>query len=582
MDALLAEFLALPADGRTAWLEALDPERFAELQAALTAHVDSLLADDAAGVEDLSAAADARDAVQGEDTRRAEAAASAAAERDAARARLLGTDSTGEQTVEPDLTEQPADEGTEPVEPVGQPTPIREEAGEPVAASAPVTNVPARPSPLPAVAAAAGRPAPRRAAAPQPRGALVAAADVRNISAGTTLNREQLVQVMTDKVNSLGVRTMQPGAERVALAASLVTEYPADRTLGVDPQVNGLRMESFAREAAKPGALTAAGGLCAPLAADYSLLTLNTDERPVRDGLPQMGVTRGGVRYVPPRRLADVTNGFGVWTVADDESAIDGDPTKSRARLACQDEVEVLLYAVYQRIVFGNMNARAYPEQVDQDLSVLAAAHARLAERSLLGAIKAKGKAVSTAKLLGASRDLLAQLDVACAYLRDQHRLASNSPLEVILPRHVRALMRADLTRQMPTDLQGQPMAVTDAQLDEHLSRRGVTPIISLETAATASGAAFPTQGTGTALVDFPDTVEWDLFPAGSFQYLDGGEITFGAVRDSTLNATNDYEMFGESFEAVAFRGVESLHVTSTVQPDGSAAGLVATSAVDL
>ena len=42
------------------------------------------------------------------------------------------------------------------------------------------------------------------------------------------------------------------------------------------------------------------------------------------------------------------------------------------------------------------------------------------------------------------------------------------------------------------------------------------------------------------------------LFPEGTFLHLDGGSLELGIVRDSTLNSTNDYQVFGETFENVA------------------------------
>jgi hypothetical protein len=51
--------------------------------------------------------------------------------------------------------------------------------------------------------------------------------------------------------------------------------------------------------------------------------------------------------------------------------------------------------------------------------------------------------------------------------------------------------------------------------------------------------------------------------------YLDAGVLELGIVRDSTLNSTNDYQIFGESFENVAFLGIESLKVTTPVCATG-------------
>lgn len=70
----------------------------------------------------------------------------------------------------------------------------------------------------------------------------------------------------------------------------------------------------------------------------------------------------------------------------------------------------------------------------------------------------------------------------------------------------------------------------------------------------------------------------WNLFVDGTFQRLDSGTLDIGVVRDSTLDATNDYEIFSEVFEGVAFRGVEALTLISPVLPNGASAGTIATS----
>ena len=63
----------------------------------------------------------------------------------------------------------------------------------------------------------------------------------------------------------------------------------------------------------------------------------------------------------------------------------------------------------------------------------------------------------------------------------------------------------------------------------------------------------------------------------GSFQFLDGGRLDLGVVRDSVLDATNDYETFVEPLEGIAFRGNEVYQVQSTILPTGGSAGSVAT-----
>lgn len=59
---------------------------------------------------------------------------------------------------------------------------------------------------------------------------------------------------------------------------------------------------------------------------------------------------------------------------------------------------------------------------------------------------------------------------------------------------------------------------------------------------------------------------------------LDGGVLDIGVVRDTIGDATNDFEVFHEVFEGVAYRGVEALQVVSTVRANGLSAGTVSTS----
>lgn len=85
---------------------------------------------------------------------------------------------------------------------------------------------------------------------------------------------------------------------------------------------------------------------------------------------------------------------------------------------------------------------------------------------------------------------------------------------------------------------------------------------------ATAGAAAqWPGQSADGSFV-----LGWLLFAEGSFQFLDGGRLDLGVVRDSVLDATNDYETFVETFEGIAFRGVEAYQVQSTVVPTGASA----------
>jgi hypothetical protein len=126
--------------------------------------------------------------------------------------------------------------------------------------------------------------------------------------------------------------------------------------------------------------------------------------------------------------------------------------------------------------------------------------------------------------------------------------------------------MGADLTLSMPGD---NTIGLGINEINGYLASANVSLVESLDSDLFASQS-----GSGAALVEFPDTFTWYLFAEGSFIFLDGGTLDLGIIRDSGLVGTNDYKMFVETFEGVAFVGTESLKITSTINVNGVAAAL--------
>ena len=107
-------------------------------------------------------------------------------------------------------------------------------------------------------------------------------------------------------------------------------------------------------------------------------------------------------------------------------------------------------------------------------------------------------------------------------------------------------------------------------QVIDILRLGGVVPAFYLDSPSTGTSQGFSDQAPGT-LDGFPNDVQWALYLEGAFLHLDSGVLELGIVRDSSLNSTNDYQVFGETFENVARIGPEqaALWVTSTVCPTG-------------
>ena len=389
-------------------------------------------------------------------------------------------------------------------------------------------------------------------------------------------SREKLAEFLAEVINS----------GKHGVCASAFWDYPEERQLtSADAWENTRKLEAVT----SPQALVATGGVCLPVNVDYAVPTWVTPERPIRDALPAFQANRGGLRYVQAPDIGSWLSASGIWTAATDASP--GAATKPVVTMACGAEQLVYLQAVSTRWGFGNMQGRFAPEQIAAAMDLGMAGQARVAEQSLLNLIaSACVQTVTTPAAstgLGATRDLISALAEGEAGFRDSHRLGNETVLTAILPRWVRGLIRADLARQIgvaETDTLNH-LAVTDEQIDQLFEPFNIRPIWHLDgqtTSAPGLGSSvsqsFPIQGTGSIL-KFPTQVVWYLFPEGAMQYLDGGRLDLGVVRDSTLDATNDYEVFNEQLESVAFRGFSSgaIQYISTISATGASTGTVTT-----
>jgi hypothetical protein len=460
--------------------------------------------------------------------------------------------------------------------------------------------------------------------------------------------------------------------------------YPADRILGNNVEDNFSKIEKVTA----PSALTASGGLCAPLETLYDIEVVGSAARPVRDSLAKFGVDRGGIEFRPNTSAAAAVYGAGVWTLDDDAADLS---TKGCYVVPCNGTEQAVIEAIYLCLEFGNISSMFDPETTKANVEQGLIAHARLAENRLLSKMAAGSKLLTGAQVVGATRDILVNLDKSIAYYKNRHRLDSAVNLTFMLPGWVKSLMRADIARQMAAGDWMSALALADSEIDGWFSRRNVSPVWHMDgpagtdevqtvtitgtptgggftltyngqttasiaynataasvksaltalsnledvdvqvaggpgpgtpytvtfgggatdgrnvsqmttantftggtspaiavTTTTGGGGAITVNGAsiasqtydnataGSAIPGFPDQIDSLLFPTGSWLFLDGGALDLGLVRDSGLNARNRYRQFSETFEGVAYRGIESLRLVMSVQPTGSAVGTTA------
>lgn len=513
---------------------------------------------------------------------------------------------------DPDQPEQPAEGEEQPEQPPEPETeqPVEQPAGgeqpqeqnETAAEAAPTSQE------QPVAAAASNPPigsigreaAPARPAAPQPQVAITAAADVSGFTAGASLQPEQVGDAFANRMRSLAAIKGRAGnGEMVPVVTLTASGVPDDRQLvRNDWATNTRRMEAVA----SPRAVVAAGGLCAPLAIDYSYGTIGVQDRPIRDSLPGFQAERGGIQF--RRDLSPVTDASvdgprsatGTWSNADDEAVLPAGEVQPKTKAVwvvdCPDTETAEVEALTLQLEFSNVTSRFDPETLQANTDAAMIWHSRFAENWLLGKLKAESKVMTSAQVLGATRDFLVTLDRAQAYYRSVHRLSSNIQLRAIMPAWTVHLCRADMARAMQTANMDQ-LAVTDAQVTGWFASRNLNPVWHLDgtdtdTAAVTGPPAIPAidaqqytlAAVGSAVPNFPTQVDMLLHPEGHFVHLEGGTLDLGIVRDSDLIDRNRYRQFSETWEGVAARGVEALRLLATVAPTGESAGTVDVTAV--
>lgn len=539
----------------------LTDDELAALQAAIAAHIDALL-DEPASDETNAAIREAQQAsvsATAEKTARDAEVERIAAENQALRDEIAATRAS-DTPVETDDDDDEGDESDD--ESADEP-----EAKVPVAASgkAPVVS---------RVAARRPEAASRRPSAPEaPPLVLRAAAGLSKIVEGTVLDNPKKVGDALIAAVDMGATYRGEARLKVPFATLDVSdEFKRDhpeRYLTRDAVANDRKIQNVV----SPEAIRASGGICAPIPPRYDFPEVGTARRPVRDALARFGADRGGIRTFPAPLMSDVASGVGVWTNTTDTTP--GVQVKPCVTMTCPEEDETIVEAITRCLEVGNFRQRFFPEQVARWQTEMLKYAARYAENRLLTTIAAGSTAITTGTgtRLGTARHVLADLDRWTSGFNGRHRADDGSvSFRAIYPQWLRDNMRVDILRQMPVGTVDETFVKADAEIDRWFSSRNVNVTWTLDGLSWQDMAG--AQGDGP-LNNWPTSVVGYVFPEGTWLFLDGGQLDLGVVRDSSLNSTNDFQMFAEAWEGAHFYGYESAKITSDICPDGSASALI-------
>lgn len=322
-----------------------------------------------------------------------------------------------------------------------------------------------------------------------------------------------------------------------------------------------LEAASKAARETKIEALVAAGGWGAP-----SERSLDFCELEVIEGLfqlPEIAITRGGIQYTRGPDFASVlNNSTGFWDMSE-ATAEAGVELKTSLRPSIPSFIEKRLDAVGVMMEAGLLLRQGWPELVARYASLLLKAHQyKLSQKTLAQTIALIGSATNIATGFGNALDFLHVVELVALGERQRLLLSQNQVLEVIAPAWAKAVIRADLAQRTGVDT----ISVTDAQIDAHFTARKtrVQWILGWQNLVLTSGVA----------TTYPDTLEFLMYPAGTFVRGTSDVITLDTIYDSVNLKKNDYvHLFVEQGTLVANPCGDGRRITLPFFANGRRAG---------
>jgi hypothetical protein len=541
----------IPAD-----LAGLTPEQLAELESSAVAEFDRITSDESLDAAGLKAAEDlvaGIEKVRGETGARAQAAAELAAARDGLRGRIHTDGGEGDDGAEGD--------GSAPAEPA---------PAEPalVAATRPKTDVRdvlktgnqlnVR------LSDAAARV--KNNDTPRAEAVLVASSDIRGFTQGSQLGGyKDLVKAFASRARTVPVTHGSPNYVPVA---QLQREY----RFNLDDNSTPDDAWAVLQAAANPTALVAAGGWCAPSEISYDFFNIVAEDGMI--DVPTTGIRRGGMRWPTSPSFGDLaaSTGLWVWNETQDIAAATGTAqsgTKTCARVPCAAYNEARLACDGICITAGNFTTDAWPEQLANFLRLVMAAHAhrvntRVIAQMAAGSVPVTGYAVTG---IGTAVPVLDSIEMQVVDYRTKYAMSDGAVLEAIFPNWIKAMIRADLAKRKGWDSPDSAFRITDAEIAAWFTLRSVS-VQFVQDWQVRGANQF---GQTTPIVAWPSSVQFMLYAAGTWVKGNGLSLDLGIVRDSTLNATNDYTAaWSEDCWLTAMIGHESRLVTVPICSNGA------------
>lgn len=414
---------------------------------------------------------------------------------------------------------------------------------------------------------------------PSPKLSITASVDIPGVQQGNELpSLSSLADAFSRKARALPVSRLgsTENGHTVATIRNSFDHTVDDRT---SPAQVGDLIQHLTRPEAKQ-ALVAGGGWCAPSEIRYDFFNISCEDGMI--DLPTFGVTRGGIRFPVSPSLADAigTNAFGgfavpftnasvpwLWTEADDIATVTGSPNKPCMRVPCPDFDEERLDCYGICLTAGNLTDDAYPEATQNTLRLLMSAHARAINARLIALMVADSTAVAggefAAQDVPVFQQVLSGIDLGATDYRARFGMCVDDVLEVIAPYWLRSVIRADLAWRTGVDL----LSVSDEVITTFFTDRNLRVQWVNDWQVRGAGQF----GNATPMTAWPTSAEVMIFAAGTFLHGQGMSLDLGVIRDSVLNAENDFTAaWSEECHLIARVGHESRLYTITFNVNGA------------
>ena len=428
--------------------------------------------------------------------------------------------------------------------------------------------------------------------------AVTAAVDIPGMSSGGTVaSLESLAEAFSRKAKAIpDSRSGNTESGHVVATVKNSFEHTLDDRTS-EAAVGNLLSHLTRRDAKE--ALVAGGGWCAPSETRYEFFNIACSDGLI--DLPTFGVTRGGIRFPVSPSLADAigSNAFGgfavpftnasvpwLWTEADDIATVTGSPNKPCVRVPCPDFDEERLDCYGICLTAGNLTDDAYPEATQNTIRLLMAAHERAVNARLIALMVANSSApISTGEYAGggtpatakpAFQQILSGIDLGAVDYRARYGMCQDDILEVVAPYWLRNVIRADLAWRTGVDL----LSVADSVINSYFADRNLAVQWVNDWQVRGAGQF----GNATPMTAWPTTVDVMIFAAGTFVHGQGMSLDLGVIRDSVLNAENDFTAaWSEECHLIARFGHESrqYRITFSVMGATSVANLVPGTSID-